>query len=232
MQFKITGTTMPVLELVLGRGEGVIAESGEFSWMDADVQMQTTTGGGGKGGFLGVLGRMISGGTLFMTEFSAQRDGALVAFAAHVTGSIVKVDVLPDQEYLIHKHGFVCGTRGVNYSLGLQKSLGSGIFGGDGFLLQKLSGQGAAFVELGGECVERDLAPGETILVHPHHVGMFQASVGFDITFVKGIKNAVFGGDGLFQCRLTGPGRVWLQSMTVSRLAHAIYPYLPQPQTK
>ncbi len=228
MQYKITGSTMPVLELALARGESVIAESGEFSWMDDDVQMNTATSGGASaGGLFGALGRVISGGSLFMTEYRAARDGAGVAFAARVPGSIEKVDVAQGRDYLVHKHGFVCATPGVRYGVGVQQKLGSGIFGGDGFILQRLSGEGTAFVELGGECVVRDLAPGEAIRVHPHHVGMFEARVAFDIALIRGIRNALFGGDGLFQARLTGPGRVWLQGLTVSRLAHDIAPYLP-----
>ena len=227
MQYKITGSTMPVLELTLANGEGVLAESGEFSWMSDNVDMRTTTTGG-AGGLMGVIGRALSGGTLFMTEYRANGGDALVAFAAHVPGSILKIDVAPQQAYMVHKHGFVCATSGVSYGMGLQRSLGAGIFGGDGFILQKISGSGAFFVELGGECVVRDLAPGEVIRVHPHHVGMFEARVKFDLAMIRGIKNAVFGGDGLFQARLTGPGRVWLQSMTVSRLAHAIAPYIAQ----
>ena len=229
MQYKITGSTMPVLEVTLSRGESIIAESGEFSWMDDDVHMQTTTTGGGSGGLFGAISRAFSGGSLFMTEYSAPRDGTVVAFATHVPGSIEQLSIGHGEEYMVHKHGFVCATKGVNYTSGFQRKLGSGIFGGDGFILQKLAGQGDAFVELGGECVVRDLAAGESIRVHPHHVGMFDARVNFDITLVKGIKNALFGGDGLFQAKLTGPGRVWLQSMTVSRLAHAIEPYLPKP---
>lgn len=227
MHYKITGSTMPVLEVTLARGESVLAESGEFSWMSDAVDMRTTTTGG-SGGLMGVIGRALSGGTLFMTEYRAKEDNSLVAFAAHVPGSIVKVDVAPPQTYMVHKHGFLCATPGVSYGAGLQRSLGAGVFGGDGFILQKVAGEGALFVELGGECVVRDLAPGEIIRVHPHHVGMFEARVTFDLTMIRGIKNAVFGGDGLFQARLTGPGRVWLQSMTISRLAHAIAPYMAQ----
>ena len=228
MQHRILGTTMPVLEITLDRGQGIFAETGEFSWMDDDIQMRTSTAGGGSGGLFGALGRALSGGTLFMTEYESVRDGARVAFASHLPSTITPVELDGRGEYMVHKHGFVCATPGVQFGPGLQQRLGAGVFGGTGFILQKLSGSGLAFVELGGECVVRDLAPGESIRVHPHHVAMFESRVNFDIALIKGFKNAIFGGDGIFQARLTGPGRVWLQSLTISRLAHDVAPYLPQ----
>jgi uncharacterized protein (AIM24 family) len=174
----------------------------------------------------GVLGRALSGGGLFMTEYAAQGSPGMVAFAAKVPGSIHEVEVAPGHSYMIHKHGFLCATQGVDLSIGFQRALGAGMFGGNGFILQRLAGPCTAFVELGGECVTYDLPAGQSILVHPGHIGMFQDSVGFDITFMRGIRNIFFGGDGLFLGRLTGPGKVWLQSMTVPGLAHAIAPYL------
>ena len=136
------------------------------------------------------------------------------------------VDVPAGHSYLIHRHGFLCGTEGLQLGTGFQRSLGAGIFGGDGFLLQRLSGPCTAWVELGGEVVSYDLAPGETLKVHPGHIGMFQDSVNCDITLMRGFSNALFGGDGLFIARLTGPGKVWLQTLIVPNLAHAISPYL------
>jgi len=136
------------------------------------------------------------------------------------------VPVQAGRGYLIHKHGFVCGTEGVQLGTGFQQSLGAGIFGGNGFLLQRLTGACTAWVELGGEVIERTLAPGETIRVHPGHVGMFEERVGFGITTLRGISNIFFGGDGLFLAELTGPGRIWLQTLTLPNLAHALGPYL------
>jgi len=133
---------------------------------------------------------------------------------------------------MIHRHGFLCATPQIQISVGFQQSLGAGIFGGDGFLLQKLSGQGIAWLELSGELVVRDLQPGETLRVHPGHVGAFQSSVAFQITTVPGIKNMIFGGDGIFLAALTGPGRIWLQTLPISKLAHAIDKYLPHQATK
>jgi len=161
-----------------------------------------------------------------MTEYSAQGGPGMIAFAAKVPGTIHDVEIGPGHSYMIHKHGFLCATEGAQLSIGFQRGLGAGLFGGNGFILQQLSGPCTAFVELGGECVMYDLPPGQTILVHPGHIGMFQDTVNFDITFMRGIRNVVFGGDGLFIGRLTGPGKVWLQSMTVPGLAHAIAPYI------
>jgi uncharacterized protein (AIM24 family) len=143
----------------------------------------------------------------------------------------MQVDVSPGHEYLVHRHGFLCATQGVQLTIGFQQSLGAGIFGGSGFVLQKLAGTATAWIELGGEIVTYDLQPNETIQVHPGHIGMFEASVNFDITFMKGIVNAIFGGDGLFIARLTGPGKVWLQTLTMPNLAHALMPYLGKEAT-
>lgn len=228
MQTRIHGTTMPALEVLLQPGESVIAESGELSWMTQSINLNTHTQFGGGGGFLGVIKRMAGGGTLFMTEYTAQGYPGEVAFATKIPGHIVPVELRTGhEEYLIHRHGFLCATPQVQIGVGFQQSLGAGIFGGDGFLLQKLSGQGTAWLELSGEVVIRDLQPGETLRVHPGHVGAFQSSVSFQITRVPGIRNLIFGGDGLFLAALTGPGRVWLQTLPLSNLAHALQQYLP-----
>ena len=226
MQHTIAGTTMPVLQIGLGAGEIIIAEPGEFAWMSDNVQLHTTTQTAGAKGFFGAIGRALSGGGLFMTEYAAVGGPGLVAFAAKVPGSIHQLDVAAGHSYMIHKHGFLCTTPGVTLQIGFQQQLGAGLFGGNGFIMQRLSGPCTAFVELGGESVVYDLRPGESIQAHPGHVGMFQDSVAFNMVFMRGIKNALFGADGLFIARLTGPGKVWLQSMTVPNLAHALSPYL------
>jgi uncharacterized protein (TIGR00266 family) len=231
MKHVISGTTMPVLQIQLEAGEKIVAEPGEFSWMTENIQLHTTTQAAGARGLFSVLGRAMSGGGLFMTEYSATGGPGMVAFSAKVPGTIHEVEVGPGHGYMIHKHGFLCATAGVQLSIGFQKSLGAGLFGGNGFILQKLAGPCTAYVELGGECVTYDLAAGETLLVHPGHIGMFQDTVNFDITMMRGIKNALFGGDGLFIGRLTGPGKIWLQSMTVPGLAHAIEPYIASDNT-
>lgn len=226
MKSKITGETLPVLEIGLEPGDTIVAEPGEFSWMTQNVALNTTPMAAGATGLFGVLGRAFSGGGLFMTEYSAQGGPGLIAFAAKVPGKIMELDVQPGRNYLIHRHGFLCATQGLQLGMGFQRSLGAGIFGGDGFVLQKLSGTCTAWVELGGEVVTYDLAPGEVLQVHPGHVGMFEDSVNFDVTLLRGIRNVFFGGDGLFVSRLTGPGKVWLQSLTMPNFAHALAPYL------
>ena len=226
MDHRIIGTTLPVLELQLQPGESVVSVAGELSWMSQSIDMHTSTSHGGGGGIFGVLKRVAGGGSLFMTEFTAQGAPGLVAFATKVPGHILPVEVHPGKVYLIHRHGFLCATPGVELSVGFQQSLGAGIFGGDGFLLQKLSGQCHAWIEMDGEVVTYDLAPGESLRVHPGHVGMFEESVNFGITRIKGIRNLLFGGDGVFLAELTGPGKVWLQSLPLSNLAHALSPYL------
>jgi len=227
MQSRITGTTMPVLEFALEPNESIISEAGELSWMGSSIQMTTHTQFGGGGGLFGVLKRVAGGGSIFMTEYRAVGVSGELAFATKLPGHIVPVEVSPGHEYMIHRHGFLCGAPQIQIGVAFQQSLGAGIFGGDGFLLQKLSGQGIAWLELSGELVVRDLQPGETLRVHPGHVGAFQSCVSFQITTVPGIKNMIFGGDGIFLAALTGPGRIWLQTLPIARLAHALAEYMP-----
>jgi uncharacterized protein (TIGR00266 family) len=232
LQNRILGTTMPVLEFALDYNDAIISEAGELSWMSASIQMTTHTQHGGGGGLLGVIRRVAGGGSLFMTEYRAMGAPGEVAFATRVPGHIVPVEVGPGHEYLVHRHGFLCATAAIELGVGFQQSLGAGIFGGDGFLLQKLSGQGIAWLELSGEVIVKDLTPGETLRVHPGHVGAFQSSVSFQIQRVPGLKNMIFGGDGIFLAALTGPGRVWLQTLPISRLAHQLQEYMPAQRTE
>jgi uncharacterized protein (TIGR00266 family) len=232
MEHRIIGTTLPVLELQLANGESVVAVSGELSWMSQTIDLQTTTGIGGGGGLGGLFKRVVGGGSIFMTQYTAQGGPGLLAFATKMPGHILPVEVGPGGDYMVHRHGFLCGTAGVELGVGFQQSLGAGIFGGDGFLLQKISGSGQAWVELDGEVVPYTLAAGETLRVHPGHVGMFDASVSFGITRIQGIRNMLFGGDGIFLAALTGPGRIWLQSLPLSNLAHALSPYLGATATE
>jgi uncharacterized protein (TIGR00266 family) len=227
MQTRIQGTVMPVLEVQLDPNDSVFAESGELSWMTSSIQMTTHTQMGGGGGLLGTFKRVIGGGTLFMTEYKAARTSGEVAFATKVPGHIVPVTLSPGKEYLVHRHGFLCATPQVTIGVGFQRSLGAGVFGGSGFTLQKIGGTGTAWLELSGELIEKQLAPGETLRVHPGHVGAFEGSVSFTITTVPGIRNALFGGDGIFLAALTGPGKVWLQTLPISRLAHQLAEYMP-----
>lgn len=228
MRHEISGTTLPVLTFTLAPGETVLAETDRLSWMTSNVAMRTTTATGGSTGFFGAIGRALGGGGLFMTEFTAEGGEALVAFAATVPGSIFEMQVAPGRGYLVHRHGFVCGTPGIEVTTAFQQTLGGAVFGGEGFILQKLGGRASAFVELSGELVTYELQAGQQLLVHPGHVGLFEESVAFELTTMRGVRNALFGGDGLFLVRLSGPGKVWLQSLTAPGLAHAISHYLPE----
>jgi uncharacterized protein (TIGR00266 family) len=232
VQHRIIGTTMPVLEMMLQPGEMIISEAGELSWMGSTIEMRTHTQAAGGGGVFGALKRATGGSTLFMTEFLANGGPGLLAFATKVPGHILEIQVQSNQAYMMHRHGFVCATPGVELGIGFQQSLGAGVFGGDGFRLQRVTGTCTAWVELDGEVVPYDLKPGETLRVHPGHVGMFDGTVNFGITRIKGIKNMIFGGDGIFLAELTGPGKVWLQSLPLANLAHALSHYMVGSEAK
>jgi len=227
MQAEIKGTVMPILEVALAQGEYVVTPHGELAWMTTSIQMSQTTStggpGGGGGGLMGGLKRMMGGGGLFLTRYEGPGS---ITFAAKVPGHIVPVDISDGHAYMVHRHGWMCGTPGITVSMAFQQGFRAGLYGGDGFILQKLDGQGRAWIELGGEVTSYELPPGQTVLVHPGHIGMFQATVQFQITRIRGIANMFFGGDGLHLVALTGPGRVWLQSMPLPMLAHALTPYL------
>ena len=226
MEHKIIGTTMPVLEVALDPGESIVAESGELSWMTGAINLHTATGKAGSKGVLGGLKRTLAGGSLFMTEYTAEGARGMVAFATKVPGHIMPLHLDGNSMYMVHKHGYLCGVPGITLEIGFQQKLGAGLFGGNGFLLQRVTGSGDAWIELDGEIVEYVLPPGEVIKVHPGHVGLFEGTVSFEIERVKGIKNFMFGADTLFLAKLTGPGKVWLQTMPLANLAGALAPYL------
>jgi uncharacterized protein (TIGR00266 family) len=230
MQADITGTTMPILEVRLDQGEEIVSTHGELAWMTPGIQLsQHASGGDGGGhghGLMRGLKRVMGGGGLFLTHYAGPGS---VTFAAKVPGHIMPVDIAPGQAFFVHKHGWLCGTSGITASVGLQQSFRGGMWGGDGFMLQRLEGQGRAWIELSGELTTYQLPPGQTLLVHPGHVGMFEGSVQFQITQIPGVANVMFGGDGLHLVALTGPGQIWLQSLPLAQLAQAIQPYLPEP---
>jgi uncharacterized protein (AIM24 family) len=227
MEETIHGTTMPVLELSLQPGEAVVSEAGQFSWMSDAMQMDTNTGGGmGGKGLMGAVKRAVGGASIMMTTYTATGGAGSVAFAAKVPGHILPIDVAPGNEFMVHRHGFLCATPGTELSVGFQQSFRGGIFGGEGFILQKIAGQGRAFIELQGEVIVYDLQPGQTMRVHPGHAGLFQGSVTFSVVRVPGLMNRYMGADGHHFIVLTGPGRIWLQSMPLPILAGALSHYL------
>ncbi|GAC1616782.1 MAG: hypothetical protein NVS9B1_26380 [Candidatus Dormibacteraceae bacterium] len=229
MEHKILGTTMPVLEVTLQPQEWIIAESGELSWMTASIGLQSGVQiGGQQGGLFGAITRVLAGSTIFMTQYYAYQYPGQVAFATKVPGAILPIEIPAGHPgYVVHRHGFLAGGPQIQLSIAMQQKLGGGIFGGMGFFMQKVFGQGTFFLELSGEVVTRDLQAGETLRVHPGHVGMLDSTIQFSVTTIPGIRNVLFGGDGLFLVQLTGPGRVWLQSLPLPNLAHAISHYLP-----
>lgn len=227
MQAEVKGSTLPLLEMVLDPGESVISAHGELSWMSANVQLTQTTNTGGQKGIMSGLKRAMGGGGIFLTRYEAEGGQGMVAFGAKLPGRIFPVTIEQGQGYLVHRHGWVCGTDGIVSTIGMQQTFRGGMYGGDGFILQRLEGQGQAWIELSGEITTYELAAGQTMLVHPGHVGLFEDRVSFTITRLQGIKNLAFGGDGFHLVALTGPGNIWLQSMPVPLLAQAIAPYLP-----
>ena len=225
MQYELSGTTMQTLAIDLAPGETVYSQTNCMCWMNDAVDMNTNTGGG----FFAGLKRTFSGGTLFVTDFTARGNGH-VAFAPRFPGTIRPIPLQAGQSVICRKETFLCAEKSVALEIAWQKRIGAGFFGGEGFILQKLTGPGTAFLDLSGEVVEKDLAPGERLLVHAGHVGAFDPGVGFDIQLVRGFKNILFGGEGLFLATLTGPGHVALQSMPILNLAEEIGRYLPDRQ--
>jgi uncharacterized protein (TIGR00266 family) len=227
LEANVNGTTLPTLQVTLGPGEHVVSTHGGLAWMSANITMSQTASTGGHKGFMAGLKRAIGGGGIMLTRYEAQGGNGQVTFAAKLPGRIFPVEVADGKGFLVHRHGWLCATSGIVPTVGLQQSFSGGLFGGDGFVLERLEGSGTAWVELSGEITTYDLAAGQTILAHPGHVGVFEDTVSFQITRVPGIANKLFGGDGFHLVSLTGPGKVWLQSMPIMLLAEALEPYLP-----
>lgn len=225
-QYKIVGSTLQAAILTLKNGANIYSETGALSWMSDGVNMNTNMGGG----IGGLFKRALGGESLFVVDYVAQREGALIAFSSDFPGKILPINLSQGQTMIAQKQSFLVAEKTVNLSIQFNRKLGSGLFGGEGFILQKFDGPGTFFVAFDGEIVEYTLEAGQTLKVDTGHVAMFEPSVGFDIEMVKGFKNILFGGEGLFFAKLTGPGRVWLQTMPMSKLAGAIMQYLPRAE--
>lgn len=221
MKYEITGGAFPIVTCHLQDGEKMITESGSMVWMTPSMEMQTSGGGIGK-----MFSRMLSGENIFQNIYTAHGE-SMITFGSSFPGRVMPVAISPDHEMIVQKSSFLAAESGVELSIHFSKKLGAGIFGGEGFILQRLSGQGMAFVEIDGELVEYELAPGQQLLVDTGNVAGFEPTVSMDIKQVQGLKNVVFGGEGLFHTLLTGPGKVWLQTMPISSVAAAITPYIP-----
>ncbi len=226
IDYRIIGSELQMVEIELDQGEGVRAEAGALVYMEAGIEMETGTGGGIFAGFK----RAISGAGFFITTFVSNRPGkAHVAFAKPHIGQILPIDLTRHGgELLVQRDGFLCAAAGIEIDVAFTKRFGAGLFGGEGFVLQRLHGDGMAFVHGGGAVVERELAQGEVLLVDAGCLLGFEGSVDFDVTMMKGITNAIFGGDGLFLAHLTGPGRVYLQGLPFSRLVDSIAHHMPK----
>ncbi|HEY2048681.1 MAG TPA: TIGR00266 family protein [Caulobacteraceae bacterium] len=223
MRYEISGNVMQTVGIDLAPGESVYSQTATMAWMTDGVRMHTNTGGGLFAG----LRRSLTGGTFFITEFSGENRGGHVAFAPRFPGTIIARELRPGESLICRKETFLCAERSVSLDLAWQQRIGSGFFGGAGFILQRVTGPGVVFLDLSGEVVQRRLAPGERLFVHAGHVGVHEPTVGFDIQMVPGFRNILFGGEGLFLASLTGPGDIWLQSMPILNLAEEIARYLP-----
>jgi uncharacterized protein (TIGR00266 family) len=225
MEYKIIGTTLQAVILELDPGETVYSESGGMAWMTSNITMKTSGRGGGLGG---VLKRAVSGESLFLVEYTSQGSKGQVAFASDFPGKIVALNLGQGQQMIAQKQAFLVAEKTVDLDIHFRRRLGAGLFGGEGFVLQKLTGPGVAFVCLDGEIMEYTLGQNEVLKVDTGHVAMYEPTVSFDIEMVKGVTNILFGGEGLFLATLRGPGRVWLQTMPTQNLAKAIVPWLPK----
>lgn len=222
MRYSIQGDTLPVVICELDAGEKIITEGGGMAWMSPNMKMETTGGGIGK-----MFGRALSGDTLFQNIYTAERTNGMISIASSFPGSIKAFDITPGNEIILQKSAFLASEAGVELSMHFGKKLGSGLFGGEGFILQKLSGNGIAFAEFDGHVIEYELQPGQQIIIDTGHLAAMTATCQMDIQTVPGMKNIFFGGEGLFNTIVTGPGRVWLQTMPISNMAGALLPYLP-----
>ena len=224
MQYRIEGTTLPVVTVSLTPGQRIYSSSGGMSWMTEAVEMDTNTGGG--------LGRMVkrtlSGESLFIVDYYVERGEGEVAFSAEFPGKILDLDLADGQSVIVQKDAFMCADKGVDLDMHFRKRLGAGLFGGEGFIMQRLTGPGRAFVNFDGEILVKDLQPGELLRVDTGHVAMIDPTVDFDVEIVRGFKNILLGGEGLFLATLRGPGKAYLQTMPMDKLAQKIAQYMPQ----
>ncbi len=228
MNATLTGTIMPTLLIDLAPGENVYCQTHAMAWMTDDVRMETNTGGGLFAG----LKRSLSGGSFFVTTYTASGPGtSRVAFAPRFPGHILPFKLGAGESLICRKETFLVAESTVHFEIAFQQKLGASFFGGEGFILQRVTGPGTVWLDLSGEVVTEELAAGQRLLVHAGHVGIITPSVGFDIQRIRGVRNMVFGGEGIFLATLSGPGKAWLQSMPILNLAEEIARYLPQNTT-
>lgn len=223
MRYKIFGNDLPAVSIILDRKEGIYTQSGGMAWMDNGIQMDTNM----KGGLFKGIGRMFAGESLFMATYIAMQDEKEIVFSSTFPGKIVDLTIGNGREIIAQKDAFLCAEQGVDLSVEFTRRFSAGLFGGEGFILQRISGHGTVFLEVAGSVVERELASGEVIKVDTGNLVAFERGVNYEIEVVKGFKNIFFGGEGLFLTKLTGPGKVWLQTITMQNFASRIIPFIP-----
>ncbi|MCX7682023.1 MAG: TIGR00266 family protein [Anaerolineae bacterium] len=223
MRYEIHGTVMQAVDIYLNPGERIYTESGGMAWMKGDIEMKTET----KGGVMASLGRKLAGESLFMTTYTCRSGTGLVVFTPEAPGKIIDLRLEAGQSIICQKDAFMCAEGSVKLEMHFHKRLGAGLFGGEGFILQKLTGPGVVFLEVPGEVREYTLAAGEVMQVDPGHIAFFEPTVSYDITTVRGVMNVLFSGEGLFLAKLAGPGRIWLQTLPLSNLAQTLARYMP-----
>ena len=224
LRYKIKGENLPYVEITLSKGEKIVCEGGSMSWKSDSVKMNTSTNGGiGK-----VFSRMFTGERLFQNIYTAEEDNSIIAFSSSFPGAIMAIDVAPGKEVICQKSSFLAGTAGIEVSIYFNKRIGVGLFAGEGFIMQKMTGTGKVFIEIDGSMEERYLKEGEKLVISTGHLVMIDSTCKIDIETVKGLKNIILGGEGLFNTIVTGPGKVVLQSMPISKTANTLYPYMPK----
>lgn len=224
IKYNIEGGQLPVVICYPEMGQTLCTEGGSMSWMSPNMHMETNSGGGIKK----ALGRLFAGESIFLNEYTAQGGQGMIAFASSFPGSIIPYEVTPGNGIIVQKRGFLAMEKGLDLSVCFQRKLGSGFFGGEGFIMQKITGNGLVFIEIDGHCQEYTLAPGQSIIVDTGYLAAMSETCTMDIQTIKGAKNVLFGGEGLFNTVITGPGKIYLQTMPALKIAEAITPYLPQ----
>lgn len=222
MKYEIIGAPLPVVVCTLSAGERMITEKGSMSWMTPNMQMETSAGGIGK-----AFSKMFSGESMFQNIYTCTMGDGMIAFASSFPGAILPFNIAPGQDLIVQKSGFLASEAGIELSIHFQKRLGAGFFGGEGFIMQRLSGQGTAFVEVDGAVVNYTLAAGQQMVIDTGYLLAMDPTCTMDIQQVPGLKNKFFGGEGIFNTVITGPGRIWLQTMPISNVAGSILPFIP-----
>ena len=221
IKYEIQGGSLPVVICYPEAGETLCTERGAMSWMSPNMKMATSAGGFGK-----AMGRMFSGESLFLNEYTSEKGAGMIAFASSFPGSILPYHVTPGNGIIVQKKGFLAMEKGLDLSIHFRKKLGAGFFGGEGFIMQKITGDGIVFIEIDGHCVEYTLEAGQSLILGTGYLAAMSETCTMDVESVKGVKNVLFGGEGLFNTRVTGPGKIWVQSMPIVSTAAAIAPYI------